>query len=291
MGKISKESMKRHSKAMEIIKQSELSFDDKVYVLENYHEGATNMNNLVSAHFTPPSIAKCLEQNVRNKNFVDLCSGIGMLSWYFLRAAQFNGDELGIKGVCVENCTEYYNVGKKLMPEFHWINGDIFDLKVIQEIKDYMKGLEFSVVSNPPYGRQVKTNTKEILKYKGAEFEFKAIELGYLLGANDGAFLIPQGSCNFKMTTPSRNNEFNVPCKKYEEFYNDTGLTMSPNMGFTTDIFDDKGWKDVSIVTEIAIFEYDEIREQLMENETPEIISDEDFDNIEHDEKIQLKLF
>ena len=52
MGKISKEMMKRHSKAMVIIEQDVLSFDDKIYVLENYHEGATQMNNLVSAHFT-----------------------------------------------------------------------------------------------------------------------------------------------------------------------------------------------------------------------------------------------
>ena len=70
--------MKRHSKAMEIIEQDELSFDDKVYVFENYHEGATQMNNLVSAHFTPKSIALSVEQCARHENFVDLCAGIGI---------------------------------------------------------------------------------------------------------------------------------------------------------------------------------------------------------------------
>ena len=276
MGKISKESMKRHSKAMEIIEQDELSYDDKIYVLENYHEGATNMNNLVSAHFTPMEIARSVEQCARSENFVDLCAGIGVLSWCFLRMHQFQSNEMNITGVCIENCAEYYRIGKKLMPEFHWINGDIFDPQIIQQVKDLMKGKTFSIISNPPYGKQVKTDTKELLQYKGPEFEFKAIELGYLLGAYDGAFLIPQGSCNFKMTTESRHNEFNVPCAKYEKFYKETGLEMSPNMGYSTEVHDENGWKDVSIITEIAVFEYEEMRDN-----TPEIISDEDFDTEE----------
>lgn len=284
MGKISKEAMKRHSKAMEIIEQDELSYNDKLYVLENYHEGATNMNNLVSAHFTPISLSRSVEQCTRNYSFVDLCAGIGMLAWSQVRILEFEQKEF--VGICIENCTEYYRIGKKLLPELHWINGDIFDPKVIQQVKDLMKGKEFSVISNPPYGRQVKTHT-DILQYKGPEFEYKAIELGNILGASEGIFLIPQASCNFKMSG-QRSTDFNIPCKKYEKFVKETGLEMSPNMGFDTNCIEDD-WKDVSITTEIAIFEYDEIRENL---ETLEIISDEDFDIIEdNSDNEQLSLF
>ncbi len=169
MGKISKEDMKRHSKAMEIIEQDVLSYDDKIYVLENYHEGATNMNNLVSAHFTPMSLARSVEQCTRNYNFVDLCAGIGILSWCQERVMEFEDKEF--VGICVENCLEYCKIGKKLMPQLHWINGDIFNPKVIARIKEIMGDRSFSVISNPPYGKQVKTNT-DILQYKGSDFEY-----------------------------------------------------------------------------------------------------------------------
>jgi hypothetical protein len=278
---------------MEIIEQDVLSYDDKIYVLENYHEGATNMNNLVSAHFTPMSLARSVEQCTRNYNFVDLCAGIGILSWCQLRILEF--EQRKFTGICIEYCKEYYEVGRKLMPELHWINGDIFDENVINKVKELMNGKDFSVISNPPYGKQVKTFTN-ILQYKGSDFEYKAIELGNILGAQDGIFLIPQGSCNFKMSG-QRGTEFGIPCKKYEKFEKETGLKMSPNMGFDTECIED-GWKDVSITTEIAIFEYEEMREELreieLEDETPEIISDEDFDNVEGPQSTnneQLSLF
>jgi len=282
MGKISKEMMKRHSKAMEIIEQDVLSYDDKLYVLENYHEGATNMNNLVSAHFTPMSLARSVEQCTRNYNFVDLCAGIGILAWCQVRIMEFEQKEF--TGICVENCLEYCKIGKKLMPELHWINGDIFNPKVIARIKEIMGDRDFSVISNPPYGRQVKTFT-DILQYKGPEFEYKAVELGFQLGASEGVFLIPQASCNFNMSS-QRETRLNLPCKKYEKFYKETAIEMSPNIGFTTDILEGPTWKDVSIATEIAIFEYGEIREQMEEEHQAEVEA-----SVEEEDNEQLGLF
>jgi hypothetical protein len=213
------------------------------------------------------SLARSVEQCTRNYNFVDLCAGIGILSWCQERVMEFEDKEF--VGICVENCLEYCKIGKKLMPQLHWINGDIFNPKVIARIKEIMGDRSFSVISNPPYGKQVKTNT-DILQYKGSDFEYKAIELGFQLGASEGVFLIPQGSCNFKMSG-QRHTNLNVSCSKYEKFEKETNLKMSPNIGFTTDIFDGDGWKDVSITTEIAIFEYDELREQLKESDEEEL--------------------
>lgn len=262
MGKISKRQMQKHQEALKILEKNVLSHDEKEFVFENYHEGATNMNNLVSAHFTPESIALSMAHCIRTKDFiVDLCAGIGMLSYKAFRFYQCGSidSEPRLTGICVENCTEYYNIGRKLLPEFHWINGDIFDDNIISEIQELTKDKTFSIISNPPFGRQVKS-TSDKLKYTSAEFEYKIIELGAILGAYDGVFLIPQQSCPFRITG-SRGNTFSEEYKTsaYNKFVKQTGLEINANQGFTTEITESEdGWKDVSITTEIAIMEYDE---------------------------------
>lgn len=258
--------MKLHEKALRLLEKDDLAFTEKEFVLENYHEGATNMNNLISAHFTPYQIAISLEQCSYYENFVDLGAGIGSLAWYFLRAFQMGNctPEKMITGICVENCVEYYEIGKKLLPEFHWINGDMFDKKVIEEIKYYTAHInKLQIISNPPYGRMVKTDTSELLKYTSSEFEYKTIELGALLGGNYGTFLLPQNSCSFKMSGNYQGSVYlkdHELDKKYKKFVKDTGLEISANNGFTTDIGEDnENWKDVTITTEIAIVDYDEL--------------------------------
>lgn len=263
MGKISKIQMKKHQEALVILEKDVLNYYDKEFVFKHYHEGATNMNNLISAHFTPMQLALTLSQNVRNYSFVDLCAGTGKLAWYMVRQHDLENshNKTPYIGICVELNKEYYRIGQKLVPEVHWINGSIFDKEVIDEILDYMTDISFNIISNPPYGRTVNPNIKDLLYYTGPEFEYKAIELGALLGASEGVFLIPQQSCPFKMSGQA-NNEFlkeNEYSTKYAKFIKDTSLEISPNMGYCTDIYDNEnGWKDVSIVTEIAIVEYEE---------------------------------
>ncbi len=273
MAKISKRTLNKHNEALELLKKDNLTFDERYFVLKNYHEGANNMNNLISAHFTPFSIAHSMTFCLRNHAFVDLCAGIGMLSYAILRQYELgvkNGENIPF-GICVENCTEYYNIGKKLLPEFHWINGDIFDLKVIDEIKSLMGKRKFSIVSNPPYGKQVKVDTNDLLKYKGSDFEYKAIELGALLGAEDGAFLIPQNSCPFRLSGKSQSvYSKEYLSKEYEKFVSSTDLEIIANQGFSTNVFDeDDNWKDVSITTEIAIVEYFELEYKPIKKDTP----------------------
>lgn len=256
MAKISKPILKLHKEALEILKKDELHFYDIEFVYENYHEGATNMNNLISAHFTPDSIALSMAHSTRHNNFVDLGAGIGKLAHKLLR---FNAyDEHKMFGVCVENCTEFYEIGKKLLPQLHWINGDMFDEKVIDEIKDLMQGKNFSIISNPPFGNQVK-HTSKLLKYTGAKFEFKVMELGAILGAYDGAFLVPQESATFRISgTEGRGETYKeeYKSKEYLKFNKQTDLKIIANSGFSTDIIEGEDWKEVNIVTEIAIIEY-----------------------------------
>lgn len=280
MAKLSKQVIKKHLESLEILKKSDLNFNDIEFVYNNYHEGAGKYNNLISAHFTPLSIAHSMTFNIRNENFVDLCAGIGTLSYAIKRYFDL-GCRTGKKptGICVENCIEYYEVGKKLLPEFHWINGSIFDQKVIDEIKSPMEGKQFSIISNPPYGKIANTDTKELLKYKGNCFEYKAIEIGALLGADDGAFLIPQNSCPFRMSGKinQQTHDESYKSSEYLKFVKSTEIEIIANIGFSTDVNEDEsGWKDVSITTEIAIIEYKEtdykpiksvISEKISENQ------------------------
>jgi len=257
--RISKRKMNLHNEAVKLLEMDELSFNDVEFIYSNYHEGANKANNLISAHFTPRSICHSMAHNIRQINFVDLCAGIGNLAYSIGRFNELEYKNGGI-GICVENCLEYYEVGKKLLPQFHWINGSIFDDKVINEIKEIMKGSRFSIVSNPPYGNQVKA-TSENLKYQGSKFEYRAMEVGAILGADDGAFLIPQESTPFRMSGKQHHPKGvlseSYKSKDYLKFSECTGIEITPNIGFSTDIMDgNDGWKDVTITTEIAIVEY-----------------------------------
>lgn len=256
MAKISKRILAKHNEAVELLKKEELNFNDREFIFYNYHEGAGKMNNLISAHFTPYSIARSIMHNVAYPNcFVDLCAGIGILSYALKRQNEW--DNAPIFGICIENCTEYYEVGKKLLPEFHWINGDCFDPKVMQEVRDLLNDRKFSIVSNPPYGKQIKTNTKDLLKYSGGNFEYKAVEWGAIMGAYDGAYLIPQSACPFKYSFNQGYEE--QECTEYDKFNKQTGLELKMNTGYSTEIpEDDEGgdWKDVKIITEVVDIDY-----------------------------------
>lgn len=264
MSKISKPILNLHNQAVELLKKNSLNFNEREFVFDNYHEGAGKMNNLISAHFTPYSICKSLTYNIAYTDcFVDLCAGIGMISYVLKRQEEMSFNK-SLFGICIEKCTEYYEVGKKLLPEFHWINGDCFDPEVIAQVKELMKGKKFSVISNPPYGNQVKTDSKALLKYIGSTFEYKAIELGAILGAYDGAFLIPQVSAPFRISGSRFNGlrvyEEEYKTKNYKKFIEQTGLEITANNGYDT-VFLEEGeaWRDVSIATEIACLEYSEL--------------------------------
>ena len=260
MAKISKRLLNKHNEAVALLEKDKLNFYDRDFVYDFYHEGAGKMNNLISAHFTPRELARSMSQNTRCHHWVDLCAGIGILSYVMVRDIQLSHlVDKPYTAICVENCIEYYEIGKKLLPECIWINGSIFDDDVINQIKDLMEGKEFSIISNPPYGKQVKGNNK-LMHYKGSLFEYKAIEIGAILGAFDGCFLIPETSAPFRMTRnlPTINESYKIPA--YKKFVKETGLEIIANMGYTTELSDeDYGWKDVSIRTEIAIVEYDEL--------------------------------
>ena len=151
---------------------------------------------------------------------------------------------------------------------------------------------KFSIISNPPFGKQV-MGKSDLMHYPGYMFEYKAIEMGAILGAYDGAFLIPQQSAPFRLTG---NHSYGVEhesykSKEYYKFIEHTRLKIVPNIGYSTEIYDEeeqgKGWKDVSIITEIAIVEYDELDYKPKSLKTQKI----EFPPVITEDPSQLKMF
>lgn len=253
MAKLTKDQIKRHNQAVEYLQKEKLTFNEKLFVYENWNEGANNNNAEAGAFFTPIGLAKDFSFTYyNNEKTIDLCAGIGMLSFF---AYHWNN----CKDItCVELNASYVEVGKKLLPEANWIHGSIFDYKEFGHFDQS--------ISNPPFGK-IKTGLPSDLglNYKGSEFDLMTIEIASKI-SDYGSFIVPQGSTPFKYSgalyfQDSRQkskgynpHQFEVPMK-VAKFIRETGLDYEFNLGVDTSIYNDQ-WKGVSPICEIVTFEF-----------------------------------
>jgi hypothetical protein len=237
MAKISKEAAKRHKQALDLVHSDKrLSLDDRFFILENFHEGATNMNGLAGAFFTPEGLARDLSIEVYGgKSIIDLCAGIGGLAFACRDKVK--------RIVCVEQNPEYALVGQRVMPDAEWIVGDVFSLGDIGHF-DW-------AISNPPFGA-IKTGSNVKGAYTGAKFEYRVIELASKI-ADNGTFIIPQGSAPFRY---SGQREYSVCIdSECEKFMKQTGIVLGNNCGLDTSSYLDE-WKGVSPMCEIVVCDF-----------------------------------
>lgn len=260
--KLSKQQRKLHNEALELLKKDVLSYDDRIFVLENYNESATNSIEFIGAFFTPLGLSRDFSTCISKGKVLDLCSGIGILSYYIQRMNEFNSSEV-YDITCVEQCQEYYEIGKKILPNARWICGSIFDPKVIEQLdNDYD-----TVISNPPFGA---VKTDKFGTFKTSKFEYKTIELASKLGRN-GIFILPQNSTPFMYSGKSN---FEEPGN--DEFYKlvkHLNCEYEFNYGIDTSAYA-KDWKNTNIITEIVHFEFN--KDSDIEEEPNEILSQED---------------
>lgn len=234
--KLTKPQIKAHAEAMALVNcDRPLKDDEKEFILDNFHEGATNINSAAGAFFTPRMLARDFAIEVNGGNVIDLCAGIGSLSY----AVEEKVDSL----VCVELNPEYARIGKRIVPQARWLVGSVFDLPELGRF-DW-------AISNPPFGAIKGEGFRG--KYTGSSFEYRVIELASRL-ALYGAFIIPQQSAPFRYS--------GVQCFREEEsektrkFREQTGIVMEPNCGIDTAIY--KGdWRGVNPVCEIVVCEFD----------------------------------
>lgn len=246
MSKLSKRDAKLHGEAMALVRAGRpLSEDEQALVLDQFQEGAQHMNGLAGAFFTPRGLARDFAIEVvhsggsRRRRVLDLCAGIGGLSW-----ACTYGDAMDF--VCVEMNPDYVEVGKVVMPRATWVTASIFDVEKYQHLGPFDV-----VISNPPFGRIKSEGFKG--RYTGADFELRTIELASRLGRR-GVFIVPQSSAPFRYSGQS--------CFSHKEtdevrkFREQTGIEMEPNCGIDTSVYRDQ-WHGTSPAVEIVCCDFE----------------------------------
>jgi hypothetical protein len=259
LAKLTKQQYKLHNQAVEILNKETLTFNDKLFVYQNWNESAESINSQAGAFFTPIGLAQDFSlEIIENESLIDLCAGIGMLSFFAYHWK--NCKEI----TCVELNPKYVEVGKKLLPEATWLNASIFDYKKFKH--------HHQSISNPPFGK-IKTGIDEELKkelnYKGSDFEFITIEIASNI-SDYGSFLIPQGSTPFKysgsdigfidlrLKSKGYNPYEQEPSRKVKKFLKETNFNPIFNSGIDTNFYK-KEWKGVSPTCEIINFDWKNI--------------------------------
>jgi predicted RNA methylase len=230
--KLTKPQIKAHKEAMALVDcDRSLHDEEKEFILDNFHEGATNINSAAGAFFTPRGLARDLAVEVGDAGrLVDLCAGIGSLSYAIGR----NAASL----VCVEINPEYARIGQRVVPEAEWLVCSAFDARVLA-----LPRFRWAI-SNPPFGA-----------IKGDDYtgSYKVIELASRL-ADFGAFILPQMSAPFRYSGQQTYTEEESP--KVKAFREQTGIVMEPSCGFDTSIYKNE-WRGVSPACEIVVCEFE----------------------------------
>lgn len=238
MAKLTKDEIKKHQAACELLKQDQLTIDERFFVIENWHEGAEHLNSASGAFFTPLSLAQNFAIETFAGRTVDLCAGIGILSFAAWIANSCKGEF-----VCVEINPSYVAVGKKILPEATWICADALSPEILE------LGRFTQAISNPPFGRL--NGSAKAPRYSGSDFELKVIDVAGLV-ADEGAFIVPQMSAPFRF---SGNRGYEpVESEKLARFYDDTGIVLQPNCGIDTSVLD--GFRGTNIRTEIVLTDF-----------------------------------
>ncbi|MDF9778852.1 methyltransferase [Pseudomonas baetica] len=237
MAKLSKVAAKLHSQALDLVySDKRLRLEDRHFILDNFHESATNMNGLAGAFFTPEGLANDVCVEVPDcKSMIDLCAGIGRLA--------FASRERAERIVCVELNSEYAEVGKRVLPEAEWIISDVFTFGDL--------GRFDVAISNPPFGA-VKTGTAFSGQYTGASFEYKLIEVASKI-AKYGVFIVPQSSAPFRYSGErAYREEITQECQK---FMTQSGIVLGHNCGLDTSAYLNE-WHGVSPMCEIVLCDF-----------------------------------
>jgi len=111
-----------------------------------WHEGATHENGAAGAFFTPFDLACDFALDGAGRRVIDLCAGIGVLSYIIHHRSKW-GERLA-EITCVEINPRYVVVGQKLLPQARWIVADVFDWRTLD------LGRYDVAIANPLWPRQ-----------------------------------------------------------------------------------------------------------------------------------------
>lgn len=251
MAKLTKLEAKNHNLACELLKKKKLTEDDKDFIFDNWHEGAKHINGTAGAFFTPSGLAFDMEFDICGKRVIDLCAGIGMLSYAVATRSRWSHDDAKCPEiVCVEINPDYVEIGKKLVPEATWICGDVLDPILIASLGHFD-----AAYGNPPFGNVKGSGNAP--RYTGSTFEFKVMDIASDI-ADTGTFLIPQESASFRYSGKVPHEHLNNG--KFAPFFHQTRVNMDVGIGVDTACYLED-WKGVKPLCEIVCCDFEEARE------------------------------
>lgn len=257
--KLTKPQIKQHEAALKLLDKDKLTYDEKLQVYSDWIPAYSEQIGKIASYFTPFEVARDFQLCFDGKNVVDLCAGIGMLSFlhYHFNSFQFQADI-----TCVERNPTFVEVGKKLFPEANWVCADVLDRNVIKSLGHFD-----AAISNPPFGNIKSATDSSWLKYTGSEFDYKVIDVAAHI-AGSGAFILPQMSAPFMY---SGEREFRwEKAAKYKKFNKDTGIDLEPNCGIDLAYAHDM-WVGTAITCEIVQCDFDPAYRRRLQSESEQI--------------------
>jgi hypothetical protein len=244
MARLTKNQARLHRQARELAGLGrDLTEEEREFVLDHWQEAETAAHGLDGAYFTPAGLAGDFRIEVTGERIIDLCAGIGRLSYHSRDLWIRRWEGLAPREmVCVERNPEYVAVGRKVLPEATWIEADIFDLP---------PGLgEFDcAIGNPPFGAV--TRSANGGRYTGRRFEYHAIALAAQL-ARRGVFIVPAQSAPFRLSGRPYVRQCDDECARFQR---ETGITIKANCGIDTSVHADD-WRGVAPEVEIIICDF-----------------------------------
>lgn len=248
MAKLTKAQTKAHNEAVKLLEKDKLTEDDKEFVFRNWNEGAVHMNGSHGAFFTPFDMAFDFSYDVSGGRIIDLCAGIGMLSYAVHSLKNIRDDNYTPQMTCIERNPDYVEVGKKLLPEAEWICADVFD---VIDMGLHGSDLFDCAISNPPFGNVKRSANAP--RYSGKDFEFHVIDIAAHI-ARSGTFIVPQNSAGFNFS--GRQGYQRQTEGKAVKFQEMAGIFFEAGCGVDTAYYRDE-WKGVSPLCEIVCVEFD----------------------------------
>ncbi len=190
MAKLSREQWKKHERACELVElDRQLTWNEREFILDHWNPMATNNVGAAGAFFTPAEWAEAMMLPLAPRGrLIDLCAGIGRLAY---TAFRWGGEEI-TEIVCVEINPDFVRVGKRVLPEARWIEGNAYDQELVRSLGTFDKAL-----SNPPFGKVPTVNgSGKWLSTHAQGADVMAVEIGAML-AGAGVYIIPADKTDY----------------------------------------------------------------------------------------------
>jgi predicted RNA methylase len=195
-------------------------------------------------YWTPYGLAQDLAVfSPRYGHVLDLCSGIGMLSY---RVQDMDSYQKSIKS-CIEYNQHFVDLDKKLLPKVNWVCGNAYDKTLLDNlVKDLPDNRFDLIISNPPFGIDINKGDYSWLNYQGHR-DLMALEIALRYGKN-AMFILPTGSVPFSYSGrqyyEDSTDRYSQKLRRFLRENKDIYFTMQCD-GIDTSIYRDE-WKNLS---------------------------------------------